>query len=290
MGSPLVSVCMICYNHDKFIRQAIDSIIHQQTNFNFELIIGEDFSTDETRIICEEFAYKHPNIIKLLPSDKNLGAMTNFIRTLDGCNGKYIAFCEGDDYWIDPLKLQKQVAFLEANLEYSLCFHDAIVFWENKTHPPYYFCSNLTKTTYEVEDVIKRWFIPSASMVFRKDSLLPLPDWFRDVYNGDYAIQLILILKGNFYFINQLMSVYRKNDGAFSATVSSSYVNEKVIQLLNLYNNHTNKKYSELIESKIRELKKHKKIMKIKNVFGRNKFGRNLWKLLAVLYRLFIKR
>jgi glycosyltransferase involved in cell wall biosynthesis len=96
----------------------------QKTNFPCRLIVGEDFSTDKTRAICEQYALEYPDKITLLPSDENYGMMPNFIRTLKACTDKYIALCEGDDYWADPLKPQKQVDFLEENEEYSLCFHD----------------------------------------------------------------------------------------------------------------------------------------------------------------------
>jgi len=111
VNHPLVSVCMITYNHEPFIRQCIDGVLMQKTNFPFFLVIGEDYSTDNTRGVCEDYFHLYPQQIKLLPSDRNLGIIPNFIRTIEACDSKYIAFCEGDDYWTDPLKLQKQVDF-----------------------------------------------------------------------------------------------------------------------------------------------------------------------------------
>src|SRR5271157_2282730 len=111
----LVSVFMITYNHEKFVGQAIESIVTQKVNFDFELIIGEDCSTDNTLDICNKYAKQYPDIIKLFPSEKNYGMMGNTVRVLYACTGKYIAMCEGDDYWCDPYKLQKQIDFLEAN-------------------------------------------------------------------------------------------------------------------------------------------------------------------------------
>jgi glycosyltransferase involved in cell wall biosynthesis len=120
MSSPLVSVLMITYNQEEFIRTAIDSVLMQKTNFQFELVIGEDFSTDSTRDICKEYAVNYPNIVKLLLNEKNIGMVLNFIRTLLSCKGDYIAICEGDDYWIDQFKLQKQVNFLIDNSDYGM--------------------------------------------------------------------------------------------------------------------------------------------------------------------------
>ncbi|MEI8059846.1 MAG: glycosyltransferase, partial [Ferruginibacter sp.] len=121
---PDISILMITYNHGAFIAKAIEGVLLQQTNYSIELIIGEDKSTDDTRKVCEAFAKKYPEKIKLLPSDYNYGMGKNFIRTMEACTGKYIAICEGDDYWIDKNKLQTQVEFLEKNTTYSLCFHD----------------------------------------------------------------------------------------------------------------------------------------------------------------------
>ena len=116
-----VSIAMITYNHEGFISQAIEGVLMQQTSFPFELIIGEDCSTDNTRQICIEYREKYPEIIRLLLPEKNLGAWDNMENVLNVCRGKYISFCEGDDYWTDPLKLQKQIDFLESHPDYSLC-------------------------------------------------------------------------------------------------------------------------------------------------------------------------
>ena len=111
MNKPLLSIASITYNHEQFIAQAIESWLMQKTSFEIEIIIGEDCSTDNTRAIIEKYRKLHPDLIKLIISESNVGMMPNFIRTLAACRGKYIALCEGDDYWTDPYKLQKQVDF-----------------------------------------------------------------------------------------------------------------------------------------------------------------------------------
>lgn len=120
MDKPLVSVKTITYNHEKYIAQCIEGILNQKTNFDFEYIIGEDCSTDKTMDVIQEYAAKYPDIIRVITSEQNVGATLNDQRTDDACRGKYVAFCEGDDYWTDPYKLQKQVDFLEANPNYGL--------------------------------------------------------------------------------------------------------------------------------------------------------------------------
>jgi len=129
-GEPLVSVCMITYNHEAYVGQAIESVLMQQCMFSFELVIGEDCSSDGTGTLCREYASSHANV-RLLPSDKNLGMLPNFFRTMEACSGKYIAFCEGDDYWSDPQKLQKQADFLEKHMESGMVCTDYSKLFQN---------------------------------------------------------------------------------------------------------------------------------------------------------------
>lgn len=124
MTEPLVSVKMITYNHAPFITQAIEGVLQQKTTFPFELVIGEDCSTDGTREIVFEYQKKYPYIIRVISSDKNVGMKNNGLRVIKACCGKYLAFCEGDDYWQSPYKLQKQVDYLERHPECGLVFTD----------------------------------------------------------------------------------------------------------------------------------------------------------------------
>jgi glycosyltransferase involved in cell wall biosynthesis len=122
MTAPLVSVSMITYNHAAYIAQAIEGVLQQQTKFHFELIIGEDCSTDGTREIVFDYQKKYPDIIRVITSDTNVGMKKNGLRTLKACRGKYIAFCEGDDYFHHPRKLQKQADYLESNPDCGLVY------------------------------------------------------------------------------------------------------------------------------------------------------------------------
>lgn len=130
MDEPLISVHMITYNHRAFIERAIECVISQNTDYSFELVIGEDCSNDGTSEIVKKYAKIYPKLIKLVTSEKNVGMHANSLRTLKACSGKYIAYCEGDDYWHDPLKLQKQATFLENNQRYGLVFSDCNVWYE----------------------------------------------------------------------------------------------------------------------------------------------------------------
>lgn len=263
---PLVSVFSLVYNHKDFIQRATESFLMQKTNFKFEIVLGEDCSTDGSREVVFDYEKKYPDIIRVITSEQNVGMRQNSVRTRLACRGKYIAFCEGDDYWTDPLKLQKQVDFMEAHPDYSLCFHNAIVLWDDKSKPPKYFCSKDQKETTTTKDVIEKWYIPTASMLMRKDDILELPDWFANVYNGDWALQLILSTKGKIKYIDELMSVYRKNKGGLSGSAfeKTEYINNKQIELLNNFNEYTKGKYANVIKKKIVNVEKETKIFNLK--------------------------
>ncbi|PTS92382.1 hypothetical protein DBR27_19765, partial [Flavobacterium sp. HMWF030] len=125
----MVSVCVITYGHEKYIEQTIDGILMQEVDFDFELIISNDCSPDQTDEVVKSYLKDHPksNKVKYFSHKKNMGAYQNFVFSLENSNGKYIALCEGDDYWTNPLKLQKQVDFLESNPDFSICFTDYAV-------------------------------------------------------------------------------------------------------------------------------------------------------------------
>src|SRR5438094_537303 len=127
-----VSICMITYNHEKFVAEAIESVLKQKTTFPIELVIGDDKSTDSTPAIIKGYAEKYPGILKVRYNKENAGVVLNTVKTIEECSGKYIAMLEGDDYWTDPLKLQKQVDFLEKNPDFACSFHNVMVLKSGK--------------------------------------------------------------------------------------------------------------------------------------------------------------
>ena len=206
-----VSVCMITYNHEKYISQAIEGVLLQRTDFPIELIIGEDCSTDKTREICIAYQQKYPSIIKLQLSENNKGMMRNFFENLKAAKGKYIALCEGDDYWTVPFKLQKQVDFLELHEDVSMCFHDAEIIDVKRNvlgnHRRY------NKDQYaSIKNLILGGggFCPTASLMFRTQYITSdYPDFCLKCHIGDYALQLYLSTKGKVFYFDNVMSIYR---------------------------------------------------------------------------------
>jgi len=244
MDDVLLSVCVITYNHEKYISQTLDSILMQKTTFLVEVVIGEDCSTDDTRNICFRYQEKFPDKIKMLLPERNLGMMPNFIATLKACKGKYIAICEGDDYWIDSYKLQKQVSFLKQNPECSICAHNSFVINNSDLENVGLFNSSLfSKNKYSINDYIldHKWFVPTASIVFRVDKM-DYPSWLPNIKNGDVAIQLILLMRGYLYYFNEVMSVYRKLETSVSHIYMKT-LRQTYIQLLDIFDKYSEFKF-----------------------------------------------
>lgn len=213
MSDICVSIFMLTYNQEDYIAQAIEGVLLQETSFNYELVIGEDFSTDRTRAICEEYAAVNPEKIKLLPSNKNFGLIQNFIRTYNECNGKYIAICDGDDYWTDSLKLQRQVDFLDGNLDYSIVFTSFKFLFTNGRFVIKDY--GVQKETTGFEDLIFQNYICSATVLFRnKLALDDFPDWLDQCPYGDWPLYLWATRKGEkIKYLSDVTAVYRREIG-----------------------------------------------------------------------------
>lgn len=240
---PLVSILCETYNHEHYIRDALDGFIKQKTHFNFEVLICDDASTDKTPNIIKEYVNKYPEIIKPVYQKTNqwskgiaIGKSYNMPRIL----GKYVAVCEGDDYWIDEYKLQKQVDYLEKNKDCSLCFHPVKVIYEGKNRscifptPKYRFY----KSKLELEDLLKHNFIQTNSVMYRwmlTEKLNQFPA--EKILPGDYYLHLLHARKGKIGFINETMSVYRRHSGSMwdGANLKRSFYQKNWSKLLNFY-------------------------------------------------------
>ncbi|MEG9328953.1 glycosyltransferase [Salinimicrobium catena] len=221
--NPVVSVCVQTYQHESYIKNCLDGILMQKINFPLEILLGEDDSDDATREICIDYAQKYPDRIRLFlhHRENNIkigGRPTgrfNFLHNIYSAQGKYIALCEGDDYWIDPYKLQKQVDFLEANPNYVLCFHKIKILTRGGkivddfiTNPP----ANST----DLKDFTEKGnYIHTPSGVFR-NSIQKFPLEFTHVPFGDYFLYFLLGRYGKFYCLDEAMAIYRHGVGIIS--------------------------------------------------------------------------
>lgn len=217
---PLVSVITISYAHEKFIAQTLDCIVSQKTDFRFELIIGDDYSPDGTSKIIQKYAKRYPDLIRPVLRERNIGAVPNLMDLISRSQGEYIAICDGDDYWTDPLKLQKQVNFLESHPEYSVCCHPVCQFFEDGSYPDQVLnplelagqkasqCGYLT-----IYDLIKLNTVASVSTMYRWQIPRTLPYWMKKYIVGDYPLLLLHADKGYVGVLTDVMGAYRKHSG-----------------------------------------------------------------------------
>lgn len=212
---PIVTVWCLTYNQKDFIRDALDGFVMQRTNFPFEVIVHDDASTDGTTDIVYDYAAKYPHIIKPMIEKENQwqkGGLKHIVAIMNEKHrrGKYIAFCEGDDYWTDPEKLQRQVLFLESNPDYSMCFHSAKKKFETETYA-WIDCENIQDRDYAPTDIFVNWTVPTASVLCRKEAMEFYSQLKHSecIQNYDIFVILSCAMVGKLRGMHEQMSVYR---------------------------------------------------------------------------------
>jgi glycosyltransferase involved in cell wall biosynthesis len=251
ISAPKVSVCIITYRHANFIEKCLESIVNQMVNFDYEIILGEDYSQDETVQIVKRYADAYPNLIKAYVRQQNLGAKQNFLNCFLQCRGEYVIYIEGDDYWTDYRKLQKQADFLDTHLTASACFHNAEIIFEDGSERPTQLVNYPNQALWiNTGDFFKEketWFMATASVMMRRKYVNPLPSWFKDCKSGDIPMYVILAERGPIGYIPEIMSVYRKHLGGQSYTdsIKSKEFLLNRIFMYTVLNEYTNKKYNE---------------------------------------------
>jgi glycosyltransferase involved in cell wall biosynthesis len=246
-SSKRISVVITTYNHEKYITQCLESILSQKGEFQLEIIIGDDCSTDGTRSILQKFQAKNPEIISILPSEKNLGLPKNLKRCLDACSGSYIAICEGDDYWTDVYKLQKQMDYLELHQSLSMCFSALTIYFEDtNTFIPNILPDQDIITT---ERLIERNDIANFSCCMYRTSVVEkLPDGLFDMYVADWMFNIACSQFGDIGFIQDFLSVYRKHSGGAWSGMSALESALETCHLMDIYNRFLDYKYDALFK------------------------------------------
>ena len=236
---------MITYNHEDYISQAIDSVLTQKTNFDFQLIIGEDCSQDKTREIVINYQKKYPQIIRLLLANKNQGMMANWIKTLQVAKSQYLAVLEGDDYWTDRYKLQKQVDFLDKHPDYSLCFHPVEAFYQDQSDKTYLIPSKTEN--FNFKSLLQQNFIAACSVMYRHGIVKEIPDWFLSLNIGDWPYHLLHAFQGEIGFINQAMARYRRHSNSYCSQPKVKNF-QNIIEFYQVIDKHFHYKYRSIIK------------------------------------------
>lgn len=296
----MVSISCVTYNHVEYIEQAICGFLMQRTDFKFEILIHDDCSTDGTQEIIKKYEKLYPDIIFPIFQKENQyskGLSVTYSFQYPRARGKYIAICEGDDYWIDPLKLQKQVDFLEANSEYILCGTNGVYFNENINSPSRLF--NIVDDTGELtmHDIISSWNLPTAGLLFRKKLIDRTKDFNANVYSGDKKMLLCAIHNGRIMFLNRLSVVYRKNykDSSASArlrkkkNVGLEYA-KHCIELYTYFNAYSKGKYKQIIAPIMGYWKAVVVIQEDKNKYGYISYLLHLLLFFKYILPSFLKR
>ncbi len=207
-----VSICMITYNQGKFIEQAIRSVLCQKTNFDFQLVVADDCSIDNTKDILNSLKFEFPDNLIVKLSHVNNGVHKNFASALNQCNGEYIALCDGDDYWTDPNKLQTQFDLMEANPDCAICFHNMEVQYESNEKPSHKSNRNQKEVT-DITHLCAENYIYTASSFLRRIAMPAHPAWFASAMPLDYPIFVLAARNGNIRYIDKTMGVYRIHGG-----------------------------------------------------------------------------
>ena len=281
---PLVTIRCFAYNHEPYIRQCLEGFVMQKTNFPFEAIVHDDASTDGTAKIIREYVEKYPDIIKPIYEIENQyskhdGSLRKIMNS--HTRGKYIAYCEGDDYWTDPLKLQKQVDFMESHPEYSLCFHATNCIYGHDENPCHTICYD--KCEFELDDLILGGggMMATNSMLYKRDLVKSVPLWVQKAPVGDLPLMLLLGSYGKVHYIDEIMSVYRLGVGVWSSGVERDKRKlkrhyEALYKMFYAFDKWSNYSHSDIVKMEISKLKRQYRkailIYYLKKILGEKSF------------------
>lgn len=213
----MVSVCCLVYNHEPFLRECFEGFVMQKTTFPIEILVHDDASTDHSADIIREYTAKYPDLFKPIYQTENQyskGVPISATYQFPRAKGKYIALCEGDDYWTDPLKLQKQVEFLEANPDFSLCFHKVNID-SNDSNDKNIF-SHLEVRTYTSREIYNKWTIPTCSVLYNRKNVEYKAS--REIVFGDIYLFLTVMRNGNAFCLDLCGAVYRRHANGMSSS------------------------------------------------------------------------
>lgn len=270
--NPIISVIVITYNHEKFIEKTLASIVEQKVDVSYEIVIGEDSSKDKTRKVIERFIENNSSIeFNLLPATPNKGMQKNLLDTYRACKGKYLAYCEGDDFWIDNNKLQKQFNFLEKNVNYVAVAHNSYKLYENWNSPwviemakmkaekveklsGYHGTCGLGRPTQDMtfeHFLYEKWPFHAASVFFKNLDLSNFPKIMTTTATPDKVMFVTLLHHGKFHFENQIMGVYRIHEGGITNQPTNSILNvsyylNKIETVSSFYNLTDPKEHSKI--------------------------------------------
>ncbi|HWC25529.1 MAG TPA: glycosyltransferase [Solirubrobacteraceae bacterium] len=205
-----MSVLVTTYQHERYVARALDSVLEQDEGVSFEILVGDDASTDGTRAIIEEYAEAHPDRIRVVFPERNLGLDGKLLldELLQRARGEYVAMLDGDDYWTSPVKLRRQVGYLDEHPECSMCFHDVLWRHEDGSRPELRYNGGDRPTDVTLDELVAGNPVASCSPVFRRQAIVPLPSWFFEQPWGDWQLYIIAAKRGTIRYLPDVMGVH----------------------------------------------------------------------------------
>jgi len=259
MKEVLLSINCIAYNQEQYIGQALDSLMAQRTDFRYEILVHDDASTDGTAAVIRSYAERFPDYIKPVYQAENQhsqGIRVGTVFNLPRARGKYIAYCEGDDFWTDALKLQKQVDYMESHPDCSFCFH-AVQLVNRQGKPTRQFMRPFRSSRLvPIEDLIKGGgrFLGTNSTVYRRELMNTPPDFYLNAPVGDFPLVLYLATQGEVYYMDEIMSAYRTGvPGSWTSRMLTSNqqqllrVRHGMLQMIDAFDEFTGYKYTDSV-------------------------------------------
>lgn len=242
-----VSVFLATYNHAPYIAQAIESAVNQETDFDYEILIGEDFSTDATRDIVKKYAEKYPNKIRTFLYDRNMGGHTNVDTLIQASRGHYLAWLEGDDYWTDTKKLQKQANVLDNHADVMISFHNVSLVNQEGVYQGDFFTDNAPPELTDINRLIMGNYIHTPSCMFRHHVAEIIQPWIHFLTLGDWPRHLLLAEHGKIHYLPDIMAAYRNTQSGVWSQRPLADKYKKMLEVLHAFNCHTKKKHDQVV-------------------------------------------
>ncbi len=246
-----VSALIITFNHGRFIEEAIQGFLRQETDFPCELLIADDGSTDETRDVIRRYGQEYGDRIRVLLNPSNLGARRTMIRAYHACRGQYVATSDGDDYWTSPDKLQRQAEMLDRHPEYALCFHSVRMVWDDGGREPMIFRPRRIKEAYTLKNLFDHNFIASCSPMYRRGLFDRHPAWCFDVPVYDWMQHVLHAQYGTIGYIDEPMAVYRQHGGGVYSMSGAVERLDVAIEMLKRFRPAFARKYRRAIDTSL---------------------------------------
>jgi glycosyltransferase involved in cell wall biosynthesis len=246
-----VSVCTVTYNHEPYIRQTLDSVLMQDVDFPYEIIVGDDGSTDGTRAILQEYADAYPDRVRLVLHETNQGPRKNVQSVRERVRGEYIAILDGDDFWIDSTKLRRQIKFLDSHRTFSAtaCRYRSVFESTTNRHGPA--VSPEQPEIIDMKQYLDGVWIGASGFVYRVSMVPEIPDWTWDLHCGDKGLQFLCVRQGPIRFFNEIMSAYRIHGGGMYSGIGLQQRVQWMVEYLKVFDDELDGAYSHILHPRI---------------------------------------